>query len=100
MGTQMANEIISYKDAKARGLKRYFTGKPCKHGHLSEKFVSNCCCVTCVISRTAIWVENNPELKKQFYKDWIEKHPKYNSEWARKNPDAVRNFKRSWYIRN
>jgi hypothetical protein len=26
-------EIIRRQDAMARGLKKYFTGKPCKHGH-------------------------------------------------------------------
>lgn len=38
-------EIISRSEALARGLKRYFTGKPCKHGHIAERLVSqtNCC---------------------------------------------------------
>ena len=36
-------QIISRKEAKALGLKRYFTGKPCKHGHLSERSIDNGC---------------------------------------------------------
>ena len=28
-----STEIISWKEAKEIGLKRYFTGKTCKHGH-------------------------------------------------------------------
>jgi hypothetical protein len=28
-------KIISCKEAKALALKRYFTGKPCKRGHVS-----------------------------------------------------------------
>jgi hypothetical protein len=31
--------IISCKEAKARGLKRYFTGKPCKRGHIAEQWL-------------------------------------------------------------
>lgn len=30
-------EIISVADAGAAGLKRYFTGRPCKNGHVSER---------------------------------------------------------------
>jgi hypothetical protein len=40
-------EIITRAQAKARGLKRYFTGKPCKRGHVAERFVRNFECVTC-----------------------------------------------------
>jgi hypothetical protein len=36
-------EIISYQEAKARGLKRYFTGKPCKRGHVVERRVITGC---------------------------------------------------------
>jgi hypothetical protein len=30
-----------------RRLSRYFTGKPCKHGHVAERTVSNSRCVEC-----------------------------------------------------
>lgn len=37
--------IISLREARAKGLIRYYTGKPCKWGHLCERQVSsrNCC---------------------------------------------------------
>jgi len=34
-------------DAMAAGKDTYFTGKPCKRGHISERFVSNHTCVEC-----------------------------------------------------
>lgn len=40
-------QVISRKDARARGLRRYFTGKPCKQGHLCERFVLNGDCTDC-----------------------------------------------------
>jgi hypothetical protein len=36
-------EIISRKDAIAAGLSRYFTGEPCKHGHMAERRLSGHC---------------------------------------------------------
>lgn len=35
-------------EARARGLKRYFTGRPCPAGHVAERYVSNYRCVECV----------------------------------------------------
>jgi 5-methylcytosine-specific restriction endonuclease McrA len=44
----MADEIISRSEAKARGLTRYFTGKPCKRGHIAGRRVANYGCEICV----------------------------------------------------
>jgi hypothetical protein len=39
--------VIVRKEAKAKGLKRYFTGKACVHGHIVERFTCNKECVEC-----------------------------------------------------
>lgn len=36
-------KIISRKEAKALGLKRYFTGKPCCRGHVAERYTTGNC---------------------------------------------------------
>ena len=40
-------QIITRQQAIEQGLTRYFTGEPCKHGHISEKLLSNRTCVEC-----------------------------------------------------
>tara|TARA_R110001583_G_scaffold169768_1_gene322850 strand:- start:254800 stop:255279 length:480 start_codon:yes stop_codon:yes gene_type:complete len=40
-------EVISREEAKAQGLRRYFTGEPCRQGHLSERYVIGKRCVEC-----------------------------------------------------
>jgi hypothetical protein len=40
-------DIISRKDALARSLVRYFTGKRCTYGHIAEHWTSNGNCVEC-----------------------------------------------------
>lgn len=40
-------KIITRKEAKDKGLTRYFTGIPCKHGHLTERLVSSKYCIEC-----------------------------------------------------
>lgn len=38
---------ISKAEAIKRGLKHYFTGKPCKHGHVAKRAVVNNVCHDC-----------------------------------------------------
>jgi hypothetical protein len=41
------SEVISRKDALARGLTKYITGKPCKHGHIAERRTDTGNCIEC-----------------------------------------------------
>lgn len=43
-------QIISRKAAHMAGLRRYYTGEPCKSGHLAERYVGNGACIACVNS--------------------------------------------------
>ena len=36
-------QIISKKEAISRGMNKYFNGKPCKYGHISERWVHGGC---------------------------------------------------------
>ena len=40
-------EIISRKEAKAKGLTHYFTGKECLYGHLAKRLTANWECTEC-----------------------------------------------------
>lgn len=46
--------VISRKEAKAQGLTRYFTGFPCKNGHLDERQVADKTCMQCDRARKSI----------------------------------------------
>lgn len=39
--------LITRKEARQRGLSRYFTGKVCPHGHITERYVTGKACVGC-----------------------------------------------------
>lgn len=78
-------EIISRSDAKAKGLRRYFTGKPCIHGHMSERYVGRGTCLTC----------NSEHLKNN-----RETHQKSRAAWRRNNPERAKIIEhRSWLKR-
>jgi flagellum-specific peptidoglycan hydrolase FlgJ len=39
--------LITRAEATEKGLTRFFTGVPCKHGHISERSTINGCCCEC-----------------------------------------------------
>jgi len=70
-------KIVSRKEAKAQGLKRYFTGKPCKNGHISERYTSGGHCVDCNNHLHRQWIDKSPENKRrnlECIKKWHENH--------------------------
>lgn len=41
------SDIISREEAAKLGLNKYFTGKPCKRGHVTFRYVTNTKCLDC-----------------------------------------------------
>lgn len=64
-------EVISRKEAKELGLKRYFTGNPCKHGHISERKVCDGGCVECSKISSREWKLNNKEKVRKAQRKWF-----------------------------
>lgn len=44
--------FLTRKEAALRGLSRFWTGRPCKFGHMAERYVSNRQCVQCNAEKT------------------------------------------------
>ncbi|AUR82917.1 hypothetical protein NVP1030O_01 [Vibrio phage 1.030.O._10N.222.55.F9] len=63
-------EIISKEDAKASGLRFYFTGKKCKYGHISKRLVSTKNCHQCVIERSRTPEERERHKLKSLKRYW------------------------------
>jgi len=65
---------VSRSEAQALGAPQYFTGKPCKQGHLAPKFTCSGSCTECLAKRRREymreWAAQNPDLKKKRAADW------------------------------
>jgi len=64
--------IVTRQEAVAAGLSRYFTGKPCKWGHIDERSTAIGGCLTCIRKHDTIrgrerW--KDPEYRRKS-KDW------------------------------
>ncbi|AZB63857.1 hypothetical protein EBL87_08950 [Cereibacter sphaeroides] len=40
-------QVVSRKEAQAAGATHFFTGRPCRHGHVALRYTSNKRCVKC-----------------------------------------------------
>jgi hypothetical protein len=57
--------LVSRDDARAAGLKRFYTGRPCVRGHYAERFVSSKGCIACLAEHNKSWNEANPGRARQ-----------------------------------
>ncbi len=56
-------KVISREAAKRAGLKRFFTGVPCKHGHVAERIVCSRACVLCATAASRRWYARNRQAQ-------------------------------------
>ena len=91
-------------EAKAQGLKFYNTGKPCKHGHLSDRYTSTAICVACVKLAGVDKYKNNRESQYASWRKWYEAnkdiHAARVKRWQTINKDKVRADAKAWQKAN
>jgi len=92
--------IISRNEARANGLKRYFTNVLCHRGHVCERNTISGACLMCACENTAARRAANPEKAKEKtaqvvarVKKWREenpeKHKKNNANYRKKHKDEI-----------
>lgn len=114
--------LINRKDAQAQGLPKYFTGVPCRRGHVAERYTAGACCV-CVSKRKqelyqqnrnailaymkvqgAVYRAANPEKRAQNSKKWKLANANRVLELARArraaDPERTRKNVRAHYYRH
>lgn len=91
-------------EAKIQGLKFYCTGKPCKHGHLSDRYTSTAICVTCVQLAGVDRYKNNREAQYGAWRKWYESNKDIHSArvkcWQAANKDKTREDAKMWAAAN
>lgn len=89
--SEYKEKCLSAREAFDNGLTRYFTGKPCKRGHIAERMVANGVCYECLSANTqrrrdAVkeWRKKNPERVADQDRRYREKHPETSQRAAEK----------------
>jgi hypothetical protein len=96
--------VITRADALAAGLTRFFTGKPCKHGHLSERTSANGGCIACnAITAVALYHAETPEQRaerNERTKVWKDAHRDQVRAEGRAYSQAHREQANAWKAAN
>lgn len=84
-------ELVSIQFARDNGLKRYFTGKLCRHEHIAERSVASRGCIVCAQALTREWRKDNQEhlanYNKASYAADPEIHKERTRKWMKNNPE-------------
>jgi hypothetical protein len=92
-------EVIARKDAKLHGLKRYFTGKPCKYGHVSERYTLKGVCCDCHALQYDKYLTDNADKERTRKASWMkdfrdnmsqEDRDNYNASFYRRYPASYK----------
>lgn len=98
------HEIIQRKEAIAKGLKFYFTGRPCKFGHFDQRRLPTNRCKTCEYNSTQKWRSENREYVRTRDNAYRKKTSARRSELERAryaaDPDKFRKKSRRCYWEN
>ena len=86
--TQVYGPFLSLVQAREQGLKHYFTGKPCRNGHLSLRSVNGSRCVACNAEGTKRYHDKNREQKRA-------KDREYNAANPQRHRDRVRVYRQN-----
>lgn len=57
--------LVTRQQALAEGLMYYFTGKPCKHGHISKRFTNGRQCAECNNARHRLENITHEQLERK-----------------------------------
>ena len=97
-------KTISRLEAKQVGQPRYYTGLPCKHGHLAERFVTSRGCVVCASAANLARYHAAPEkaaLKvKARTPEQQEAYRATARAWKAQNPEKRSASNKAWLIAN
>lgn len=81
-------------EAKQLKSKYYFTGIPCKRGHISYRYTSTTDCIDCWLQRYYDNHEASLKQKREYYQNTKEARRKYDKEHHEANKDKINSRKR------
>ena len=89
-------EIISREEARVKGLKRYFTGEPCKNDHTAERLVSDKTCTECARLKRIRNADGMKKYQIEWYKKNRERVLQQQKKYSKENRDKCNEKCRRW----
>lgn len=96
----MGESIITRSEALARGLRDYFTGKPCVNGHIAKRRTKLRHCRDCLRERSVAAYRKDPDKHKQCNKNWKANNPEKIKKYCDARKKIARDKAKKYYIAN
>ena len=109
----MSELVQSRTEARKKGLSRYFTGVPCKYGHIAERTRSGNCVECRRIWRAgretvSVWRKDyyqrnktkENENSRQFYLTHTIERKEYGTKWRAENREKLVGTRAKWRLEN
>lgn len=91
-------------EAKSVGARTYFTGNPCKQGHISERTTINGTCIECGNAACQRWGAKNHARRLRYYAEYRAQTVDQRSAWGKvyraANAEAVKKRAADWNAAN
>jgi 5-methylcytosine-specific restriction endonuclease McrA len=79
----------SMAEAKSSGALHYFTGKPCRNGHVEKRYASGGC-MGCLREIARKQYAKNPEYTKSWQRENRDRASANAAAWKARNPERVK----------
>lgn len=100
MSQNTSSAVMQWAEARALGLKSYFTGVPCPRGHTARRSVANRDCRACVDARRASNPEKRAAKNRRYYAETIEKRRSASRISRTKHVEKRRSYDQDRYRNN
>ncbi len=78
-------EKVTWTEAKEQNLKFYFTGVPCKFGHVTLRYTSGSACIDCTKNKASLFTQTNKDKRKAYQQTYrINNKPRHASKEAKR----------------
>lgn len=91
-------KIISRQEAIEKNLTHYFTGKPCKHGHISQRYTKKSTCIQC--KNESYDPDKNKSRCKEYQRKNREVIREKSKEYREKNAEEIKAKKAAYFQKN
>jgi len=81
--------ILSRANALKADLTHYYTGKPCKYGHITPRSVLNGTCMECLRLKSTKWYNENTDRHKAYSTQYYKNHPEKSREQSKRHREKT-----------
>ena len=104
---EIREKLVSKKEAKEKGLKRYFTGIACVNGHIAEREMDGAC-VTCRRIKNKArraTPEAKAKAREKAKKRWADLEKRAQSyearkKWVKENPERIKELRKKGFYKH